>query len=666
MRNSILLFALLAGCAKGSDDTGVDSDTGPCTDADSDGSCAESGDCDDTNALVHAGTDDIPYNGRDEDCDGKDLDDFDGDGFAGGAEGPDCNDSNPTVNPGAQEICYDVSHLDENCDGLEPGEDCDQDGFVRSDDCDDHDPLRNPGVTETWYDGIDSDCSYSSDWDKDGDGDEIDSREGGGDCDDEDPARFSDATEVWDGFDSNCDGLERLGNADAWRAWDGALDDLAWTASLALLNDIDGDGFRDVFAGDPIGGPVKYGGQAYVMSIGAEDGRTDAVSYTKFIGITEQELFGWSADNAGDIDGDGLDDMLVGAPGFDRGSDAGLVGAAMLFLGTDLAAGGTVNSNEATAVIYGGQNAGLMVAGLGDVDGDGVDELAAGTDNEQVLSLYFFSGALVQTGGTFTPDQAIAYVDDTTALGGALVGKNDLDGDGQIDVLFARTTPDYLCGGACGGVARVYVATPEDIARGGQIDLTPLTSFKQADDSAGGLGATLGVIHDVDQDGYDEVVAADPLAVAADGSAYGGSIYVINGDNLVDNELAPDLAMFEVDAPAGNTFLRVGRRSGDHDADGLPDLMIGGPGNIDAYSVFTGAFTTSGDGYVFAFSGETVAAGGTVTTDDAVWSFTSELTKSTFGMALDVRDIDEDGYADLAVGGPLYGYGKLFVFSPEF
>jgi hypothetical protein len=145
-------------------------------------------------------------------------------------------------------------------------------------------------------------------------------------------------------------------------------------------------------------------------------------------------------------------------------------------------------------------------------------------------------------------------------------------------------------------------------------------------------------------------------------------VYVINGDHLLDNEAAPDLASFEIDAPTGNAFLRVGRRSGDHDNDGIPDLMVGSPGNLDPLTVLddTDGIDTVGPGYVFGFEGGVVAAGGTVTTDDAIWSFTSELNKSTFGMALDVRDIDENGYADLAVGGPGYGYGKLFVFSPEF
>ena len=63
--------------------------------------------------------------------------------------------------------------------------DLDGDGFDSSKDCDDNNPDINPAASEVWYDGVNSDCSYGSDYDADGDGADSDAW-GGIDCDDTD------------------------------------------------------------------------------------------------------------------------------------------------------------------------------------------------------------------------------------------------------------------------------------------------------------------------------------------------------------------------------------------------------------------------------------------------------------------------------------------------
>ncbi|BCR06898.1 hypothetical protein DESUT3_39670 [Desulfuromonas versatilis] len=160
-----------------------------CSDVDGDGFAVEGGncgpmDCNDFDATVHPGADEICGDGVDQDCNGSDLacpppacTDADQDGFAaeGGNCGPmDCNDNDPAVNPGAAERCTDG--VDNNCDGKIDGQDAqacapqptctdgDNDGFFAqagcntAQDCADSNALIFPGATEVCGDGLDNDC----------------------------------------------------------------------------------------------------------------------------------------------------------------------------------------------------------------------------------------------------------------------------------------------------------------------------------------------------------------------------------------------------------------------------------------------------------------------------------------------------------------------------
>ena len=143
-------------------------------------------DCDDDDPLVNPSESDSPYDGIDNDCDGSDLVDVDGDGYAASvAGGTDCDDEDSDIKPGAEETWYDG--VDQDCDG---GSDYDQDGdhhdadFVDGGtDCDDLDVTIHGAAQERWYDGIDQDCDDRDDYDRDKDG-YVSADYGGDDCDD--------------------------------------------------------------------------------------------------------------------------------------------------------------------------------------------------------------------------------------------------------------------------------------------------------------------------------------------------------------------------------------------------------------------------------------------------------------------------------------------------
>ncbi|MCK6519094.1 MYXO-CTERM sorting domain-containing protein, partial [Myxococcota bacterium] len=167
------------------------------------------GDCKDANSTINPGEAEVPYDGKDQDCDGSDLTDVDGDGHdAVAAGGDDCDDDDATVNPSETDTPYDG--VDQDCSGADVT-DADGDGYdateAGGDDCDDNNAAANPGATETWYNGVDEDCSGGSDGDRDGDGYDAEAA-GGDDCDDDDVAVNPGIPEnTSNGQDDNCNDL---------------------------------------------------------------------------------------------------------------------------------------------------------------------------------------------------------------------------------------------------------------------------------------------------------------------------------------------------------------------------------------------------------------------------------------------------------------------------
>ena len=159
-------------------------------DEDGDGYDPAQGDCDDGDARVAPGLEEVPGDGRDNDCAGGLDIDIDGDGFISPI---DCDDTNPDIYPGAEDIEGDG--VDADCNGsdgdlppaddtgveapgadtgspwvdqeadtnTDPYGDADRDGFYDEDDCDDSAPDINPDADEKCNDGIDNDCDGKAD-----------------------------------------------------------------------------------------------------------------------------------------------------------------------------------------------------------------------------------------------------------------------------------------------------------------------------------------------------------------------------------------------------------------------------------------------------------------------------------------------------------------------
>ena len=274
-------------------------------DRDGDGQNVLDGDCDDDDPGAFLGAEEVPYDGRDQDCDGEDLVDVDLDGHAGlPSGGTDCDDAQAGINPAATDTWYDG--VDTNCDGAD---DFDQDldtyvpdfyvglpttyvstsGTLPGGDCDDLDAGRHPGLEDTWYDGFDADCGGGSDYDRDGDGFDADAY-GGVDCDDLDGTVNPSAAEVLgDGTDNDCQNDAPVVDSLTLSPDEIYTDTLLF--AVAELADADGDAVSPLYAwyidgvlSDQTGevlAPSSFSvGQTIYVRVTPEDGETAGAAVT--------------------------------------------------------------------------------------------------------------------------------------------------------------------------------------------------------------------------------------------------------------------------------------------------------------------------------------------------------------------------------------------------
>jgi hypothetical protein len=274
--------------------------------------------------------------------------------------------------------------------------------------------------------------------------------------------------------------------------------DLAGRA-VSGAGDINGDGFADFIIGAPSADPLgrSDAGAAYVVfgkasGFGATISLADLDGTNGFVirGGAAGDNLGASVASAGDFNGDGLDDLLVGAPGSDP-NDAGDAGRAYVVYGRTSGFGAAIDLADPMAETAGfvidgavaGAQAGKQARGAGDVNGDGFDDIVIGAP----AHLGGNGEAYVVYGGN--------YAGVATALGGA--NADTMVGTAGNDAIFGRQGHDTIAGGD--GLDRIVGGAGNDRLDGGA----------GADVLAGGGGADTFVF--TDGTGADRVEDFDAL-----------------------------------------------------------------------------------------------------------------------------------------------------------
>jgi hypothetical protein len=541
-------------------------------------------DCNDGDSTVYPDATDQWYDGVDQDCSGGSDHDADGDGFEHmDSSGDDCDDDDPSVHPDADEICNDG--IDNDCDGT--ANSC---GIFGEFDLSDASGLI---TGEDNRDQVGNAIASAGDVNGDGEADVlIDARfsDDGGDnagavylllgpleagetgVEEADAQLIGEAANDEagtvnisvgdldaDGYDDIAisaiqnstggtfagavyivhgpiEGNVYLSDADTQIYGDELGGLLGW--SMAPLSHTDASGRPGVAIGIPFADLsfsfTVLGAGAVAIVSGDVTGEVDleAAEADIIYGEAEWNYAGVSV-TASDFDGDGFDDVVVGAPGYslDEATDSENAGKVYLLNGPSFTHGLMVVAEWSATGEAAGDTLGSSVKAVGDIDADGYADMVIGAGSASGTS----GIAYVVRGGDLDGDHSVEDAAVTMYLGDVeedLVGLitesvGDLNGDGTPDLAFGAPahSPDPVVSSRAGVVYIASAVTSGTVELGTDADARLLGEY--ADDES---GTSIAGIGDTNADGYDDMLVGAPFHDSAGTNA--GAVYLLLGGSL--------------------------------------------------------------------------------------------------------------------------------------
>ncbi|GGB94645.1 hypothetical protein GCM10011325_22510 [Dyadobacter sediminis] len=381
--------------------------------------------------------------------------------------------------------------------------------------------------------------------------------------------------------------------------------------SVASAGDVNGDGYSDVIIGALFydlgesneGAAFVYHGSAAGLS---------ANSVSTLEGNQAAAQLGNIVASAGDVNGDGYSDVIAGAPLYDKGQVN--EGAAFVWMGK---ADGIVNENNFAAKLEVGYLS-MKTSDAGDVNGDGFSDLIVGVPDYNYTGIVFIYHGSAQGLGS-NPSTTIEYNPVTSAFGEDVSGAGDVNGDGFDDIIVGGAS--YLINGKPTDDALVYYGSAQGINKNVSTSLKNSIYWT----SVSGAG-------DVNGDGFDDVLTG--CSIYANGQKDEGAIFVYHGSATGINPVA--VTILESDKESAQLGSSVSN-AGDINGDGYSDIIAGAP-------FYSNGQTQEGAAYVYYGSPSGILKNSVL-----------KLEKDNAGAYMGSKvssagDVNGDGYSDIIVG----------------
>jgi hypothetical protein len=403
---------------------------------------------------------------------------------------------------------------------------------------------------------------------------------------------------------------------------------------VASAGDVNGDGYGDVIIGvSRFDNDLSTEGRVYVYH-GSPAGLSTSANWFAE-GNQEGAFFGARISTAGDVNGDGYSDIIVGAPNFDNGESN--EGKAYVYHGSatglSAIANWTAEGNQADAIF------GYPVSTAGDVNGDGYSDVIVSAENydndlQNEGRIYVYHGS--SSGLSVNANWVVEGNQSEAQFGNSVSTAGDVNGDGYSDIIIGALTFDN--GETDEGKIFIHYGSASGLS------ITPDWSFESNMPGAY-LGWRVYTAGDVNGDGYSDIIAGAPYYLGS------GRVYGFHGSS-VGFSSTPDWIV-DSDQTASE-FGEAVSTAGDVNGDGYSDVIVGA-------CLYDNPEDKEGKAFVYHGSASGLST-------SPAWTYESDQPGAEFGLWVSTAgDVNGDGYSDVISTAWYYDdeefdEGKAFLF----